>query len=313
MTDNLLAPVLAAATAAWDTDDVRRIAHACRVAERLHRGQLRRSGDPEISHLVEVATIVAGQGASADIVCAALLHDVLEDTQYTIEELRDEFGPAVAGPVQALTRLTEAEVPTADREVLLLKLADRLHNMRTIAFVAPDTQRTKSTETLRTLVPLARRLGLTGVGEELTELANRTLHGERRTLSSAVVRGSAVLLPRSVRARWLAEWAAELATLPTRRATARFAAGLVIGMPRLAWILRSSPTSRRSTARLGRRLASTVVGGVWVAATVDSTLALAAAAAIAGCIALAAAVLFTTSDEPARRLRELIESWRNQR
>jgi hypothetical protein len=313
MTEGMLAPVLAVAGEGWSADDRRRVVRACRVAKRLHDGQRRRSGDPYIRHPVEVAAIVAKGGAGPDTVCAALLHDVIDDTPYTIQRMRVDFGRGVADRVTALSSLTAAGIASAERDVLLLKLADRLHNMRTIQFVAPDKQWNKSAETLRTLVPLARRLGMPDMGRELSELSCRVLYGGKRGLFSSALRAAVAVLPREVRARWLAEWTAELATLPTRRSKARFVAGLIVGMPRFASILRGPTKPHRHIATVAKLVVSMAVGGTWVTVTINPAVLWALAMAVVGCLFLGGAVLFATSDKPARRLREFIESWRDSR
>jgi hypothetical protein len=232
------------------------VERAYTVAAYWHRGQKRRNGDPYITHSVEVAEIVAGQGADPEVVCAALLHDLLEDTGCTEEELVLEFGERITGLVTAMMAVDSEEALAActDERVLLLKLSDRLHNLRTIRALAPARQREKSRQTLGVLVPRARRLGLDEIADELNELSVRTLSGEGEggigTAFQALSLGS-VLLPREERVRWLEEWLNALQALPGRGARLRFTLGLLRGLPRMTadyW----APHTRRGVAWLIR-------------------------------------------------------------
>ncbi|WP_026423399.1 HD domain-containing protein [Actinokineospora inagensis] len=288
--DDLLAPVLTAYTATWPGEDTEPITAAYRLAARHHHGQFRHSGEPYIRHSLAVAQILADLGADRDLVCAGLLHDLSPDS-------RSALSTAVADTLAGLDRLESHGLPAA-RPVLLLKLADRLHNMRTIAYVRPEKQVRKSTETLRTLVPLAVGLGVDGVAAELATLSEDTIRRSTprvRSLATAVW-----LLPKGMRGRWQVEWTAELATLPTRRARARFLLGVLTAVPRIALAHRPG---LRWTARLAWGLvgagALTTVLTSWPAATV----------ALAG-LALAAAVLFAEDDRAASRLRDFLDSWR---
>ena len=138
------------------------------------RGQFRKSGDPYITHPLAVATILADLGMDTTTLVAALLHDTVEDTDYTLDDVREDFGDEVAHLVDGVTKLdkvkfgdaTEAETirkmiiaMAQDPRVLVIKLADRLHNMRTMRFLPPDKQARKARETLEVLAPLAHRLG----------------------------------------------------------------------------------------------------------------------------------------------------------
>lgn len=127
------------------------------------------------------------------------------------------FGPAVADLLTGLARLeATSDVESSSDEVLQLKLADRLHNMRTIQYVHPDSQRFTSAQTLQTLVPIAARLHLTDAGLELSSLASAVLHSPApRTARTPTDHLAALLLPRTTRSRWLTEWAGELAMVPT--------------------------------------------------------------------------------------------------
>jgi hypothetical protein len=269
---------------------------------RCHEGQLRRSGDPFVIHPLQVGEIVAEAGARKEVICAALLHD----TSCPSERLHDEFGADVSGLVDGLTRLD------ADRDVLLLKLADRLHNMRTIQYLETSAQRQKSAQTLDILVPLATRLGVADLGRELSDLASSVLHPTLHSTSLRALVLAAILLPRTPRSRWLAEWAGELATLPTRRARARFVAPLVLAIPRLAWTLRRPNTAfQRVPARARRTGGSVLTAGACTATILNGSMTWAAAAVGLGALTLAAGVLFARTEDPTRRLRELIKAWRD--
>jgi (p)ppGpp synthase/HD superfamily hydrolase len=221
------------------------------VADRQHRGQRRRSGDPYITHPVAVAMIVAGLGGDDQMVCAALLHDVIEDTACTMTALRGEFGAEIADLVAATMTLDAAASGRlagaaarghrpAERRALMIKLADRLHNMRTLSYLPRATQVRKSRQTLAVLVPVARALQVHAVGLELEDLASATLRRHRRPpgTSGQVLSVTAGLLPPAARARWRAEWLAELHVLPTRRPRVRFVAQTLRGILRLAVTLR---------------------------------------------------------------------------
>ncbi len=167
------------------------IERAYAVAKRQHEGQARLSGDPYITHPVAVALIVAELGLPEGVVAAALLHDVVEDTGVSVEDLRAEFGDEVAMIVDGVTKLDKvtygeaAQAETVrkmviamakDIRVLLLKLADRLHNARTWQFVAPESARRKAQETLEIYAPLAHRMGLNTMKWELEDLSFATLY-----------------------------------------------------------------------------------------------------------------------------------------
>ena len=141
------------------------IKKAYETAEKMHKGQLRKSGEPYIIHPVETAKILAGLGMDEQTIIAGLLHDVVEDTEYTEEQLKAEFGEEVALLVDGVTKLgnlvfetkedAQAEnlrkmflAMSKDIRVLIIKLADRLHNMRTINYMSPEKIREKSKETL---------------------------------------------------------------------------------------------------------------------------------------------------------------------
>jgi GTP pyrophosphokinase len=156
------------------------------VAEEKHRDQRRKSGDPYITHPLAVATILADLGMDTTTLVAALLHDTVEDTDYSLEALRTDFGEIVSRLVDGVTKLDKVKFGTAaeaetirkmviamarDPRVLVIKLADRLHNMRTMRFLPPEKQARKARETLEVLAPLAHRLGMATVKWELEDLA----------------------------------------------------------------------------------------------------------------------------------------------
>lgn len=245
--------LLTAVSAAHPAADIRGIRHAYEVAAYAHHNQTRKSGDPYISHPIEVAMIVTELGMSPEVVCAALLHDIVEQDAthpYTLARLHEEFGEEIAELVDGTAKLDrsgnadeklrslEAAVgPNADRAsllrsrevaVLVLKLADRLHNMRTLRHLSSSKQQLKSRQTLRVYVPLARLLGMKTVERELEDLASATLFSRfddnhPHTVSERALVAAVVLLPPASRVRWVHEWAGELSVLPTRRARARFA------------------------------------------------------------------------------------------
>jgi GTP pyrophosphokinase len=174
-----------------DTDLVKR---AFEKAAYLHRFQLRKSGEPYISHPLAAALILADLGMTAPTLAAAILHDTVEDTEYSLHELENEFGEEIALLVDGVTKLdkvTYGEASAAetvrkmvvamarDIRVLVIKLADRLHNMRTLNFVAPEKQQAKSRETLDIFAPLAHRLGMNTLKWELEDLSFKYLNPKR--------------------------------------------------------------------------------------------------------------------------------------
>ncbi len=161
------------------------------TAERLHNTQMRKSGDPYITHPLAVATILAEIGMTEPTLVAALLHDTVEDTPYTLEQLRREFGDEVALLVDGVTKLDKVKygdsaraetirkmivAMSRDIRVLVIKLADRLHNMRTLRYVRQESQERTARETLDIYAPLAHRLGMNTLKWELEDLAFATLH-----------------------------------------------------------------------------------------------------------------------------------------
>ena len=173
--------------------DVRQLEQAYRVAEAAHEGQVRLSGEPFIEHPVAVTQILADLRLDTTTLTAALLHDTVEDTTITTEGLAEEFGEDVARIVDGLTKLDRLQFKTrelaqaenvrkmivamaGDIRVLLIKLADRLHNMRTLGALPIHKQHRIATETLEIYAPLANRLGVQEVKWELEDLAFKTLH-----------------------------------------------------------------------------------------------------------------------------------------
>ena len=186
----VLDPLFAVVRANHPKTNLDELERAYHTAEHYHRGQTRKSGEPYITHPLAVATILAELGMTASTLCAALLHDTVEDTSYTIDQLRADFGAEIAQLVDGVTKLdkltygesAKAEtirklvVATArDVRVLIIKLGDRLHNMRTLTFLRPDKQVRIARDTLDIFAPLAHRLGMNAIKWELEDLAFATL------------------------------------------------------------------------------------------------------------------------------------------
>ena len=172
--------------------DIEKIERAYALARSAHAEQKRATGEPYIIHPVAAALTVVQLGMDTDTVCAALLHDVVEDTSVTLEEVKKEFGPDVATMVDGVTKLSkikfvskeEAQAENVrkmmiamakDVRVIIVKLADRLHNMRTIDAKPPDKQRRTAHETMEIYAPLAHRLGIRPIMEELEDRCIRIL------------------------------------------------------------------------------------------------------------------------------------------
>src|SRR3954464_1001029 len=173
--------------------DAARLAEAYRFSEAAHAGQTRQSGDPYISHPLAVAEILADWHLDGQTLMAALLHDVTEDTKVTKDEISDTFGKPVAELVDGVSKLDKIEFQSAevaqaenfrkmllamarDVRIILIKLADRLHNMRTLGAVPPAKRRRVARETMEIYAPIALRLGLNTLYHELQELAFSHLH-----------------------------------------------------------------------------------------------------------------------------------------
>ncbi|MBC2877033.1 MULTISPECIES: RelA/SpoT family protein [Streptomyces] len=174
-----------------DASTLRQIERAYQVAERWHRGQKRKSGDPYITHPLAVTTILAELGMDPATLMAGLLHDTVEDTEYGLDDLRRDFGDQVALLVDGVTKLDRVQFGEAaqaetvrkmvvamakDPRVLVIKLADRLHNMRTMRYLKREKQEKKARETLEIYAPLAHRLGMNTIKWELEDLAFAILY-----------------------------------------------------------------------------------------------------------------------------------------
>ena len=168
--------------------DMARIRAAYEMARAAHAGQLRKDGSPYVTHCVAAADISVDLGLDEDSIIAALLHDVIEDTTLTHADIAHQFGTAVADIVEGVTKLTRMQYATKEEEqmenlrkmlmamakdirVILIKIADRLHNMRTMAYQTAEKQRSKSLETMEIYAPIAHRLGMQQAKWELEDLA----------------------------------------------------------------------------------------------------------------------------------------------
>ncbi|MGA2836748.1 MAG: bifunctional (p)ppGpp synthetase/guanosine-3',5'-bis(diphosphate) 3'-pyrophosphohydrolase [Acidimicrobiales bacterium] len=193
---DLLGPVIDAFLRRHPGDDTSMIVRAAETATVAHAGQTRRSGEPYVTHPIAVAGIVADLGLDAQTVAAALLHDAVEDTGVTTEIIERDFGPSVAVIVEGVTKLDRLQFDSKEAQqaatvrkmlvamandwrVLIIKLADRLHNMRTLSVMPEWKQRRTAQETLDIYAPLAHRLGIQGIKWQLEDLAFATLHPKR--------------------------------------------------------------------------------------------------------------------------------------
>jgi guanosine-3',5'-bis(diphosphate) 3'-pyrophosphohydrolase len=181
--------VLAANVATYlDEEDCAEVAHAYEFARRAHEGQFRKSGEPFIMHPVEAAIILSELKMDADTVAAAVLHDTVEDTDVTLDDLRENFNDTVAELVDGVTKINQIEVESLsekqvnnlrkmlvamsrDIRVIVIKLADRLHNMRTLMALKEDRRIFKAKETMEIYAPLANRLGMGSIKWELEDLS----------------------------------------------------------------------------------------------------------------------------------------------
>src|SRR3954447_20555452 len=190
----VLEPLVAVHRENYPKADLTLLQRAYEVAEQRHADQLRRSGDPYITHPLAVANILAELGMDTTTLVAALLHDTVEDTGYTLEALTAEFGTEVGHLVDGVTKLDKVVLGNAaegetirkmiiamarDPRVLVIKVADRLHNMRTMRFLPPEKQARKARETLEVIAPLAHRLGMATVKWELEDLSFAILHPKK--------------------------------------------------------------------------------------------------------------------------------------
>ncbi|MDF1605589.1 bifunctional (p)ppGpp synthetase/guanosine-3',5'-bis(diphosphate) 3'-pyrophosphohydrolase [Nocardioides sp. YIM 152315] len=187
----VLEPLFRAVRANHPKADLALLERAYLTAEKLHGTQTRKSGDPYITHPLAVTTILADIGMTEPTLAAALLHDTVEDTPYTLDQVRHDFGEEVAQLVDGVTKLDKVKygdsaqaetirkmivAMSRDIRVLVIKLADRLHNMRTLRYVRQETQERVARETLDIYAPLAHRLGMNTIKWELEDLAFATLH-----------------------------------------------------------------------------------------------------------------------------------------
>ncbi len=183
--------------------DLERIKAAYEMARSAHEGQLRKDGSPYVTHCVAAADITVDMGMDEDSVVSALLHDVIEDTKLTHTDIARQFGESVADIVEGVTKLTRVQYTSKEDEqmenlrkmlmamskdirVILIKIADRLHNMRTMAYQSPEKQRSKSLETMEIYAPIAHRLGMQRAKWELEDLSLQYLDpaGYREITSS---------------------------------------------------------------------------------------------------------------------------------
>src|SRR5215203_1580622 len=223
---DLVDELIQAIEAYYPAVDKELVARAFRFAAAAHQGQVRSSGEPFVHHPWAVAKICAELHLDEQSLAAALLHDVVEDTETDLDELRTEFGDEIAQLVEGVTKLTRTNFQTREQSdaenyrkmivamaqdvrVILIKLADRLHNMRTIEYLGKQKQVQKGKETLEVYAPLAHRLGINKLKWELEDLAFSTLHprkydeiktmvSERRTDREEHVREAAMTLQREL-------------------------------------------------------------------------------------------------------------------
>ncbi|MEZ2721014.1 bifunctional (p)ppGpp synthetase/guanosine-3',5'-bis(diphosphate) 3'-pyrophosphohydrolase [Paenalcaligenes hominis] len=200
-----LAPLTKIISKYLDPADVERVREAYRLADEAHLGQFRSSGEPYITHPIAVTEICAGWKLDADSLMAALLHDVIEDQDVSKQELAEKFGTDVAEIVDGVSKLERLQFETKSQQqaesfrkmllamsrdvrVILIKLADRLHNMRTLDAVSPEKQRRIAKETLEIYAPIAHRLGLNALFRELQDRCFQAIHPNRyRVLRKALL------------------------------------------------------------------------------------------------------------------------------
>ncbi len=188
-------------------DQIADIRRAYRYSEIAHEGQFRRNGDPYITHPLAVANILCDMHMDHQSIMAAMLHDVIEDTGVSKAEIAAQFGPEVADLVDGVTKLTQVKfntkaeaqaenfrkmmlAMTQDIRVILVKLADRLHNMRTLDVLTPEKRRRIATETLEIYGPIANRLGMNEMRVEFEELGFQALFPMRAPLIKKAVRAA---------------------------------------------------------------------------------------------------------------------------
>mgnify|MGYP002853674334 CR=1 FL=1 len=205
------------------SEDLSMIESAYKMASDAHAGQVRKSGEPYIIHPLSVAIILADLEMDKETICAGLLHDVVEDTGYTYDELREKFGDDVALLVDGVTKLSQLSYDAdkvevqgenlrkmflamaKDIRVIIIKLADRLHNMRTLKYMTPEKQKEKARETMEIYAPIAQRLGISKIKIELDDLSLKYL--ERDAYYDLVEK---ISMRRSVREEYIGELVREV-------------------------------------------------------------------------------------------------------
>ncbi|MGZ8319340.1 MAG: HD domain-containing protein, partial [Telluria sp.] len=207
--------------------ELKKVKEAYRFSDEMHLGQVRKSGEPYISHPIAVAEICADWKLDVQAIMAALLHDVMEDQDVKKDELIERFGAPVASLVDGLSKLEKIEFQSqieaqaenfrkmllamaSDVRVILIKLADRLHNMRTLEHMTPAKKRRIAAETMEVYVPIAHRLGLNNIYRELQDLGFRALHPWRHAVIEKRIR-SQPLVRREALAKIEAQLAQKLA------------------------------------------------------------------------------------------------------
>ncbi len=238
----------------FDADEMDLIRHAYSFASDYHKDQRRRSGEPYINHPVEVALILASDlHMDADSIAAALLHDTVEDTEASLDELTERFGTDVAELVDGVTKLTNIEVSSMDERqalnlrkmflamskdirVVIIKLADRLHNMRTLAALKPERRLFKARETMDVYAPLADRLGMSNVKWELEDLAFFWLLPEEYERIARMVQDS--------RAQREADTEGAIKTLDDELKSVGLTGYRIIGRPKHLWSIYQKMTRK---------------------------------------------------------------------
>ena len=237
-----------------DEEGREKVDRAYRFAAEYHRDQRRRSGEPYINHPVEVALILAHDlRMDEDTICAALLHDTVEDTPATKDQVAEMFGPTVADLVDGVTKLTSIQVSSMDAKqawnlrkmflamsrdirVVIIKLADRLHNMRTLAALPPDRRLFKARETMDVYAPLADRLGISSVKWELEDLAFFWLEPEEYQRVARMVQDS--------RAQREEDTEAAIKTLDDELKAAGLTGYQITGRPKHLWSIYQKMTRK---------------------------------------------------------------------
>jgi hypothetical protein len=224
-------------------------------ASQLLDGRLRHNGDPHITHTLEVAATVAGLGADVDTIVAALLHSPPEGKLLPLDQIRAKFGSSIADILTDFSQLhcnstRLKDVSGIDPRAVILKIADRLHNMQTIQCLEKATQQRKADQTRELVAPIARTLGLVGIATELDVLACAILGDPDAgalapsigglTTRSVLHAAAHALLPGHCQERWLIEWDAELQALTRRRDRLAFTLSLLLGLPSMAILARRS-------------------------------------------------------------------------